>query len=242
MTDVHVKICGLTNLEDAQAALDAGADLLGFIFFPKSPRYVEPAQVREIVDALRGRVISDGAAPAFRHQLSVISPQSPVPSPQSPKFVGVFVDEEIARVAEILAQTGIDYAQLHGGESPTALAELAPRAFKALRPSSSEEAFTAAEWYAEFGPADGPQLLIDAYDPAAYGGTGKKADWHTAARLASLYPRLMLAGGLTPENVAQAVAAVRPWGVDVSSGVEIAPGRKDHEAVRAFVARAKGWE
>jgi phosphoribosylanthranilate isomerase len=143
-------------------------------------------------------------------------------------------------VSAILEQTGIDYAQLHGGEPPAVLAQLASRAFKALRPSSSEEAILDAEWYGEFGPAEGPQLMIDAYDPAVYGGTGKKADWHTAAALAHLYPRLLLAGGLTPQNVAQAIRTVRPWGVDVSSGVEIEPGRKDHEAVRAFIARAKG--
>ena len=92
---------------------------------------------------------------------------------------------------------------------------------------------------APLGLGDGPQLLIDAYAPAQYGGTGKKADWHVAAELAQRYPRLMLAGGLTPGNVAQAVRAVRPWAVDVSSGVEVAPGRKDHDAVRAFIRAAK---
>jgi phosphoribosylanthranilate isomerase len=230
MTDVRVKICGITNLEDAQVALEAGADLLAFNFFSKSPRYIEPAQAKEIVDALRSQ------SPA---RLSP-NPQSPVASPRFPKFVGVFVNEDADSVAAILDQTGVDYAQLHGGEPPAVLEQLAPRAFKALRPSSVEEAIIDAEWYGEFGPVDGPQLLIDAYDPAAYGGTGKKADWHTAAGLARLYPRLMLAGGLTPENVAQAVRTVRPWGVDVSSGVEIEPGRKDHDAVRAFIARAKG--
>jgi phosphoribosylanthranilate isomerase len=230
MTDVRVKICGITNLEDAQVALEAGADFIAFNFFPKSPRYIEPAQAKEIVAGIRKA--SD--------QLSITDPQSPVTNPQSPKLVGVFVNEDADSVAAILDQTCVDYAQLHGGEPPAVLEQLAPRAFKALRPSSSEEAILDAEWYAEFGPADGPQLLIDAYDPAAYGGTGKKADWHTAAGLARLYPRLMLAGGLTPENVAQAVRAVRPWGVDVSSGVEIEPGRKDHAAVRAFIARAKG--
>ncbi|MBX3001646.1 MAG: phosphoribosylanthranilate isomerase [Caldilineaceae bacterium] len=223
MTDVRVKICGITNLEDAQVALDAGADLLGFIFYPKSPRYVEPAQVKEIVAGLRR-----------------VSDQSPIPSPRFPKFVGVFVNEDGDNVAAILDHTGINYAQLHGGEPPTILERLAPRAFKALRPTSREEALIDAESYGKFGPADGPQLMIDAYDPAAYGGTGKKADWLTAAGLAHLYPRLLLAGGLTPVNVAQAVRTVRPWGVDVGSGVEIEPGRKDHPAVRSFIARAKG--
>jgi phosphoribosylanthranilate isomerase len=221
MTDVHVKICGITNFADAQVAVEAGADLLGFIFYPKSPRYVGPDQVKEIVSRL--------------HSDSSRNP----PAIPFPRLVGVFVDEDAGRVAEILAHTGIDYAQLHGGEPPALLEQLAPRAFKALRPASGEEAVIDAEWFGEFGPADGPQLLIDAYDPHAYGGTGKKADWHTAAGLARLYPRLMLAGGLTPENVAQAVRTVRPWGVDVSSGVERQPGQKDHDAVRAFIQRAR---
>jgi phosphoribosylanthranilate isomerase len=224
MTELRVKICGITNFEDAQVAVEGGADLLGFIFFSKSPRYVEPEGVKEIVDRLRA---------GLSHT------QGPASGIPLPKFVGVFVNEEADRISQILAHTGIDYAQIHGGEPPALLERLAPRAFKALRPTSAEEAIIDAEWYGEFGPADGPQLLIDAYDPDAYGGTGKKADWHTAAELAHRYPRLMLAGGLTPENVAQAVRTVRPWGVDVSSGVEREPGRKDHDAVRAFIQLAK---
>ncbi len=215
---VQVKICGITNLEDARSAVEAGADLLGFIFYPRSPRYVEPAQVRAILEALKDERAEERKSAA----------------------VGVFVDEPAARVAEILARSGVDYAQLHGDEPPAVLAALAPQAFKALRPSSAAEAQIEAEWYGEFGPPAGPQLLLDAYDPDSYGGTGKQADWHTAAGLARLYPRLLLAGGLTPQNVAGAVRTVRPWGVDVSSGVEHRPGEKDHDAVRRFVAAAKG--
>jgi phosphoribosylanthranilate isomerase len=222
MTEIRVKICGITNFIDAQVAVEAGADLLGFIFFPKSPRYIEPDQVKEIAADLRVWLLDNSSN---SHQL--------------PKLVGVFVNETGEHVAQILAHTGIDYAQLHGGEPPALLEQLAPRAYKALRPSSSEEALIDAEWYGEFGPADGPQLLIDAYDPHAYGGTGKQADWHTVAGLARRYPRLMLAGGLTPENVTHAVRMARPWGVDVSSGVEREPGQKDHDAVRAFIQRAK---
>ncbi len=213
---VRVKICGITNLEDAQAAARAGADLLGFIFYPPSPRYVTPAQAREIASGLRD---------------SIVGPL--------PRLVGVFVDEPLEKVTAVLEEATLDYAQLHGGEPPVLLERLAGRAFKALRPSSREEALADAEWYAELGLAEGPQLLLDAYDPQAYGGTGRKADWDVAQELARRY-RLLLAGGLTPANVARAVATVAPWGVDVSSGVELAPGRKDHAAVRAFVARAKG--
>ena len=139
----------------------------------------------------------------------------------------------------ILKETGLDLAQLHGGEPPVVLERLQGRAFKALRSTSLAEAEADAEWYADLGPSAGPDLLLDAYHPQAYGGTGQRADWDTAAALARRY-RLLLAGGLTPANVAEAIARVQPWGVDVSSGVETEPGRKDHAAVRAFIAAARG--
>ena len=222
MTNVRVKICGITNFADAQVALKAGADYLGFILYPKSPRYIPPEQVRELRMAIEN----------WRLTAPLPSPQSPIPNPQ---FIGVFVNETVERIAEILAFTGLDYAQLHGDEPPEFLPLLGGKAFKALRPVDAESALQSAARFAPLGVDDGPQLLIDAYDPAAYGGTGKRADWGVVAELARRYPRLLLSGGLTPDNVAQAVAAVRPWAVDVSSGVEISPGRKDHDAVRAFI-------
>jgi phosphoribosylanthranilate isomerase len=221
---IQVKICGITNLADAQVAIEAGADLLGFIFYPKSPRYIAPEAIRDWglgTDALT---------------------RSPIPNHQSPitKLVGVFVDEDPARVAEIIEIVGLDFVQLHGAETTEILAGLSPRAFKALRPATAEQAEDEAARFAPFGAPAGPQLMVDAYDPNHYGGTGKKADWNVAAAIAQRVPRLLLAGGLTPVNVADAVRTVRPWGVDVSSGVELSPGRKDHDAVRAFIAAAKG--
>jgi len=209
-----VKICGTTNLEDALAAVEAGADLLGFILYPKSPRYVTPAVVAEIVAGVRAAV------------------------PAPPRFVGVFVNASPDEVLAVLAQTGLDLAQLHGDEPAAALRVLHGRGFKAVRPTGLEDALALAEAYAALGA--GPDLLIDAYDPHAYGGTGQRADWTAAAAVAQRIPHLLLAGGLTPENVAAAVAAVKPWGVDVASGVEQMPGRKDHAKVQAFVAAAKG--
>ena len=211
---ICVKICGTTRLADAQAAVDAGADLLGFILYPKSPRYVSPAAVGDIVAALRAQ----GSAP---------------------RLVGVFVNATPDFVAATLAETGLDLAQLHGDEEPAAFAPLAGRIFKALRPTGLEDALSAAARWAPLAPASGPELLIDAYDPHAYGGTGQRADWTVAAQVAARYPRMLLAGGLTVENVAAAVQAVRPWGVDVASGVEAAPGRKDHDKVHAFIRAAK---
>lgn len=209
---VKVKICGLTNLSDAQVAIDAGADYLGFILYPKSPRYVAPAQIQEIVAALS--------------------------LPPGVHTVGVFVNTPADEVRQILDETGLHFAQLHGDEPESALATLQGRAYKAVRPADA----TTAEQATVFVPypADlAPQLLLDAYSPNAYGGTGQQADWSLAAQVTQSVSRLLLAGGLTAENVQRAIKSVAPWGVDVASGVEASPGRKDHDLVRAFVANAK---
>ncbi len=214
----QVKICGITNLEDALVAIDAGADFLGFICYPPSPRYLPPNEIASIFAAIQH------ATRNTQHAIST---------------VGVFVNEPLASVQQILDQTGLDLAQVHGEESPEFVKALAGRAFKALRPTSLDEAVADAQRFAfRFGPDSGPDLLIDAYHPDAYGGTGQRADWGIAAALAPTC-RLLLAGGLDADNVAEAVGRVQPWGVDVSSGVEREPGRKDHDAVRAFVANAK---
>jgi phosphoribosylanthranilate isomerase len=257
---MHIKICGLTNPDDALAAIDAGADYLGFNFYPKSPRYVSPADCARIIAAL-----------VTRH-LSLVT------------FVGVFVNEPPARVAAILDHCGLDLAQLHGDEPPEHLAVLWGRAFKAIRPErdhpersvdperngvkskgrravegcgperqpkrasqASSTAFHSAQGacsgedefvvFARISPG-APALLIDAHAPNTYGGTGQVADWEAARAVAARFP-IFLAGGLTPENVAAAVAHVNPWGVDVASGVESAPGRKDHRKMRAFVLAAR---
>ena len=225
----RVKICGITNFEDALCAASSGADFLGFIFFEKSPRYVAPETAGEITTRLTRHL--EETAP-----LQVADPALSRP----PRFIGVFVNESLEVVEETIQRANLHFAQLHGDEPPAILKALGGRGFKALRPTSAAEAEIDAEWYAELGPKDGPQLLIDAYDPNEYGGTGKKADWNAAAGLGPNCPRLVLAGGLTPENVAAAVEVVQPWAVDVSSGVEVSPGRKDPEMVRSFVSAAKG--
>ncbi|MGB4801935.1 MAG: phosphoribosylanthranilate isomerase [Anaerolineae bacterium] len=212
----RVKICGLTNLEDALVAIAAGADLLGFVFYAKSPRGVTAAQAASIIQEIRRRPYGQGAV----------------------QIVGLFVDAPLHEMQETILACQLDLVQLHGGEPPHWLEQLAPRAFKALRPTSLDEAAAEAEWYADLGPPAGPQLLLDAFHPQLYGGSGRLGDWALAAGLAPRY-RILLAGGLTPDNVRQAVRQVRPWGVDVSSGVEAAPGHKDPEKVRRFVAEAK---
>ena len=222
MKDVKIKICGITNLEDARAAVEAGADYLGFILYPPSKRTVDAATTRAIVAALREEgVAGDGAL----------------------RFVGVFVNESAATMAELLDRCGLDMAQLSGDEPPALVGDpqspLYGRSYKALRPLSLAEAEAEAEWYLPpEPPSDAPTLLLDAHHPRLYGGTGQQADWSVAASLARTISGFVLAGGLTPENVAEAVRRVQPFAVDVASGVETLPGRKDHEKVRAFIVNA----
>ncbi len=237
---VYVKICGITNLEDARCAAAAGADFLGFIFYPPSPRYVTPKQAEGIIQAIRAEF---GNA--------------------SPRCVGVFVDESTEAVCAVIAAAGLDLAQLHGAESPAEVNALAPHAFKALRPRTLAEAQETLPHYLPRNasssppstvyclpstvyrlPSTGyclpstPDLLVDAYHPQEKGGTGLVADVEIARWLAERC-RLLLAGGLTPENVAAVITQVRPWGVDVSSGVEATKGKKDPTKVEKFIHLAK---
>jgi len=219
----QVKICGLTRLEDALAAVAAGADYLGFIFYPPSPRAIAPQAAAALAAQLR-------AADRFTR-------------PDRPRLVGVFVNESPAAIATVLAQCGLDLAQLSGDEPPEVVTDPASplfgRAYKALRPRSAGEAVADSARYLAPDALPGPRLLLDTPHGRLYGGTGETGDWALAATLATAVPRLMLAGGLTPKNVAAAVARVRPFAVDVAGGVESAPGIKDPDRVRAFIAAAK---
>jgi phosphoribosylanthranilate isomerase len=155
-------------------------------------------------------------------------------APKGVITVGVFVDASFEEITELQAATGFRCVQLHGGESPELLARFLPHAYKALRVRDQDAVRLAAEY-------PGEHILLDAYVPGEPGGTGATFDWRIAAEIARTR-KVTLAGGLTPSNVAQAVAAVRPFCVDVASGVEHAPGKKDHALVRTFVARAKGLQ
>ncbi|MBK9781142.1 MAG: phosphoribosylanthranilate isomerase [Anaerolineales bacterium] len=196
-----IKICGIKTLKDALAAIDSGADYLGFNFYPKSVRFIEKSACAEITSMLKRE------------------------HPQI-KLVGVFVNSSVEEIKDILQACHLDLAQLHGDETPEIFAQLAPHAFRAFRgiPESN----------AGYERSEVPAMLIDAAVKGVYGGSGVTADWTAAAELAKKYP-LLLAGGLTPENVADAVRQVQPWGVDVASGVESAPGEKDAEKMKAFV-------
>jgi len=207
-----VKICGITSAEDARVAVEAGADALGFVFFSMSPRRTTVGRAAEIARTL----------------------------PSTVRRVGVFVNEPREEMARMADAVGLDLLQLHGDEPPEALEGLPRPAIKAVRVGkgfASEEAMRYASKAAG--------ILVDTRLPGETqlpGGTGVSFDWSLVRGLAERVPFLMLAGGLDPLNVAEAIRAVRPHAVDVSSGVESLPGRKDPEKVRAFVRAAREAE
>ena len=198
-----VKICGITRLEDAMAAVDAGANALGFIFWPSSPRCVDPNQARAIVSAL----------PPF------VTP------------VGVFVDQPAEEVIRVATKVGVRVVQLHGSETPAYASDLGLPFVKAVASDKSAQEIDA--W------PENVVLLLDVHDPVRRGGTGKTIDWTAAAAIARRR-RVILAGGLTAANVREAIGQVRPFGIDVSSGVEAAPGIKDHERLKALFEAIHG--
>jgi phosphoribosylanthranilate isomerase len=202
-----IKICGIKTINDALAALNAGADLIGFNFYPKSPRYVEVGMCRNIMSVLR--------------QIGKVT------------CVGVFVNASLGEILATMDTLGLNLAQLHGEETPEMLSALQGKAFKAFRgiPGGIDG----------FERQAAPAFLIDAAVKGLYGGSGVTADWNGAAKWAKKYP-LLLAGGLTPENVCEAVRQVKPWGVDVASGVESAPGVKDAVKMKAFVQAVRRLE
>jgi phosphoribosylanthranilate isomerase len=215
---VKVKICGITTLDDAQAAAAAGADMLGLNFFPKSPRYLAPEAARDLANALRAEL-----------------------GERCPVLVGLFVNEVVGKISVTMEKVGLNFAQLSGDESVDVLRELRGIAYKSIRPRTLAEALDDAAYFAVPTDERIPSLLLDAYHPQLYGGTGEQASVEVALAVRERSPRMMLAGGLTPENVAARVAAIQPWAVDVASGVEgDTPGRKDAAKVAAFVAAAKG--
>jgi phosphoribosylanthranilate isomerase len=194
---LFVKICGITNMEDAQAAVERGANGLGFVFWPDSPRWVDPRRARQIVASMPSTVMA----------------------------VGVFVNQAADYINTVAADVGLASVQLHGDESPMFATGIHHPLIKSVHVGWAASAID--DW-----PVD-VTLLADAYDPVKRGGTGGTIDWHAAAKLAQAR-RLLLAGGLRPDNVAEAILRVKPYGIDVSSGVERAPGLKDHGKLAAL--------
>ena len=195
-----IKICGITNLEDALAAIAAGADALGFNFYKPSPRYITPQSAREIMEQLPASVLT----------------------------VGVFVNDEAA--PRIAGEAGVTALQLHGDESPSYCRQLAADRYviKTLAVSNDFNIDTVKAY-------DTEAIMLDTRDNKLRGGTGRVFDWSIAQQVSRLVPKLFLAGGLSPENIEEAIATVRPYAVDACSALEDTPGKKNHERMRTFI-------
>jgi len=197
---MEIKICGITNLDDAVNACTYGADALGFIFYKKSPRYVTPETAKHIIERL----------------------------PCDTAVVGVFVNHDAHTVKEIYTFCGLDLIQLHGDESPEYCSQFSKSILiKAFSPRSEEDLNIIKDYPVK-------AILMDARDSGLYGGTGKKSNWEMAAMLKDRYP-LILSGGLNPDNILEAIKTVFPHAVDVNSGVEVLPGKKDPEKVKIII-------
>lgn len=194
-----IKICGITNLADAQLAVDLGADALGFIFYPKSPRYISVREAANICNAL----------PPFVAR------------------VGVFVDELEYEIEKALQECLLTALQFHGDEPPGFCQKFPAKSIKAIRMRDAGALAVAAEY-------DVDALLLDTYTDSERGGTGKTFDWTLAIKAKEIGPPVILSGGLTTANVQEAIRTVRPYAVDVASGVEREPGKKDPETLRRF--------
>ena len=200
---MKVKICGITNLEDAFAAVEFGADALGFNFYRQSPRYISPEEAGKILEEI----------------------------PPSVWRVGVFVNESPDLVIDISQDLELNYLQFHGDETPYYCEQFATPYWKAFRFKNEHGFDLMKKYHCDY-------YLVDAYSEKGYGGTGEVADW-SLAREAKKLGKIFLAGGLTPENIEEAIRTVQPEGVDVATGVEKEPGKKDRRKLEEFISRAK---
>jgi phosphoribosylanthranilate isomerase len=201
---VKVKICGITNPDDAVSAVDFGADALGFVFFKGSPRFISHKDAAAVIKNLPSFITT----------------------------IGVFVDEKPGQIEKIIGITGIDVVQLHGNEPPE-MCDLSRRIIKAIRVKTLESLDPLIHYRGKVSA-----FLLDTFTPDVFGGTGQIFNWDIAT-YAKQFGRIILAGGLNPDNISDAVKRVRPYGVDVSSGVESEKGKKDHKKMKLFIERAK---
>ncbi|MGA2172345.1 MAG: phosphoribosylanthranilate isomerase [Sedimentisphaerales bacterium] len=203
MLAVKVKICGVTNYKDAFAAADMGADMLGFNFYPRSPRYITPAEAAKIIDRLSAYV----------------------------DIVGLFVNDPFERIEQVIDECNLDWVQLHGDESPQFAEQfrsLNVRTMKAIRVKDKKDIKRAEAYFTD-------AILLDAFDPKKYGGTGLSFDWNIIGNISK---RIFLAGGINADNVTKAVD-LGVYGVDICSGVESSPGKKDHAKMRKLFDKIK---
>ncbi len=202
---ILVKICGITNVDDALDAIELGADYLGFNFYPDSPRYVDPLKAKEIIRDVPGAIAK----------------------------VGIFVNADFQLVSDIAVDLELDCLQFHGDETPEYCNQFGRTWWRAFRPQNIEDLSMIPQYQSDF-------LLIDSYVEKAFGGTGVVSNWDLAVN-AKKYGKLILSGGLKPENVEMALQTVKPYAVDVASGVEQSPGVKDRYKMEEFILRVKNY-
>jgi phosphoribosylanthranilate isomerase len=197
---MEIKICGITNMEDASFVATCGADAIGFIFYEKSPRHVAPETVKKIIETIPKEIIK----------------------------VGVFVNHDVVEVKETIDFCGLDLVQLHGDESPAYCSQF-PRSqvIKAFAPRTEDDLEKMSAYHVK-------AILVDAHDPLHYGGTGEQSDWILAVKVKEAHP-LILAGGLSMVNIQEAIGHVSPHAVDINSGAERSPGKKDHQKIKAII-------
>ncbi len=202
-----IKICGITNIEDALKVVELGADALGFVFYEKSPRKTTKEKAKEIISSLPKEVVK----------------------------VGLFVDELEERVNEITSYCNFDILQFHGDETPDYCKKFPQKIIKAFRIKDKESLVNIPKYEVDY-------YLLDAYSQVAPGGTGRTFNWELAIEAKKFERPIILSGGLNPENIIEAIEKVSPFGVDVSSGVESSPGKKDHKKLKEFITKVKGFE
>ena len=210
MKSVWVKICGITNIEDALRVVELGADALGFVFYEKSPRKITKEKAKEIIDKIqtvKPRVVK----------------------------VGLFVDELEERVNEITSYCNFDILQFHGDETPNYCKKFPQKIIKAFKIKDKESLVNIPKYEVDY-------YLLDAYSEELPGGTGKTFNWDLAKEAKEFGKPIILSGGLNPENIIEALKKVLPFGVDVSSGVELFPGQKDHKKLEEFITKVKGFK
>ena len=209
MTPIQIKICGVTNANDARACAELGADMIGLNFYPRSARYIRPQQAREIIEAM----------------------------PCGVRAVGVFVDPTAGEIRSIAGSVGLKYVQLHGDVAPETCRELAGE-FRVIRAFSTDGQFK-PEDVRSFRECD---VILDAHHAELRGGTGLTCDWSLARATLPFARFLILSGGLNAQNVGDAIATVGPHAVDVCTGVETAPGMKNHRTIEEFISAARAAE
>jgi len=223
-----IKICGITNIEDALETIELGADALGFIFYEKSPRCITKETAREIITSIQHpappeRDPAKGGASRIQNPESRIQP------------VGLFVDELEEKVNEITSYCNFDILQFHGDETPDYCKKFPQKLIKAFKIKDKESLVNIPKYEVDY-------YLLDTYSEVVPGGTGRIFNWNLAKKAKEFGKPIILSGGLNPDNIIEALKKVLPFGVDVSSGVESSPGKKDHKKLEKFITKVKSFK